>query len=89
LQFLGRRPIYISRDDRYFQDKYQGIPIEGYTGLVLKMLDHPNIEIKFSTVFSKEMEYERLFYSGPIDEFFEYRVAISQNKARFFGISIF
>ncbi|MDR2616263.1 MAG: UDP-galactopyranose mutase [Endomicrobium sp.] len=70
----GRVPIYISRDDRYFQDKYQGIPIEGYTALVLKMLDHPNIKIKLSTVFSKEMEYERLFYSGPIDEFFEYKL---------------
>jgi UDP-galactopyranose mutase len=68
-----RVPIYISRDDRYFQDRYQGIPLEGYTKLISNMLDHPNIGVELSTSFSKDMEYEKLFYTGSIDEFFEYK----------------
>jgi UDP-galactopyranose mutase len=70
----GRVPVYISRDDRYFQDKYQGIPLEGYTKLISNMLDHPDIDVKLSTQFSKDMEYEKLFYTGSIDEFFEYKL---------------
>ncbi len=42
----ARVPVLINKDDRYFQDKYQGIPLGGYTKLVEKMLDHPNIKIK-------------------------------------------
>ncbi|GHT68723.1 UDP-galactopyranose mutase [Endomicrobiia bacterium] len=70
---LERVPVHISRDDRYFQDKYQGVPLEGYTKLISKMLDHSNIDVRLSTPFSKSMEYERLFYTGAIDEFFDYR----------------
>lgn len=66
----GRVPVYISRDDRYFQDKYQGIPIGGYTAMVAKMLDHPNITVRLDTPFSSHMEYTRLFWTGSIDEFF-------------------
>jgi UDP-galactopyranose mutase len=69
----GRVPVYISRDDRYFQDKYQGIPIGGYTKMIEKMLDHPNITVKLNTPFDKSMKYDRLFWSGSIDEFFDYK----------------
>ena len=65
----GRVPVYISRDDRYFQDKYQGIPIGGYTKMIEKMLDHPNITVKLNTPFDKSMQYDRLFWSGSILEF--------------------
>jgi UDP-galactopyranose mutase len=69
----GRVPVYISRDDRYFPtDKYQGIPQSGFTEMIKKMLDHKNIKVKLKTLFSKNMEYGRLFYTGPIDEFFDY-----------------
>ncbi len=71
----ARVPIYVSRDNRYFQDKYQGIPVEGYTAMVEKMLDHPLIRVELNTPFSavkEEIEYERLFYTGQIDEFFAY-----------------
>jgi UDP-galactopyranose mutase len=69
----GRVPVYISRDDRYFPtDKYQGIPQCGFTEMIKKMLDHKNIKVRLKTPFSKNMEYERLFYTGPIDEFFDY-----------------
>ncbi len=69
----GRVPVYISRDDRYFQDKYQGIPIGGYTQMIEKMLDHPNILIKLNTPFTADMEYERLWWTGSIDEYFNFQ----------------
>lgn len=69
----GRVPVYISKDDRYFQDKYQGIPIGGYTAMIQKMLDHPNITVLLKTPFNKSMEYNRLFWTGSIDEFFDYK----------------
>ena len=72
----GRIPIYISHDNRYFQDKYQGIPINGYTEMIKKMLSSPLIEVKLNTSWESiknDITYERLFFTGPIDEFFEYR----------------
>lgn len=69
----GRVPVYISRDDRYFQDKYQGIPIGGYTAMIKNMLNHKNITVKLKTPFNKNMKYDRLFWTGSIDEFFDYK----------------
>ena len=70
----GRVPVYISRDDRYFQNRYQGIPLDGYTKMIERMLDHPAIQIKLHTKFDRAMldQYDRVYYSGPIDEFFDY-----------------
>lgn len=70
----GRVPVYISRDDRYFQNRYQGIPLDGYTKMIERMLDHPAIQIKLNTKFDRAMldQYDRVYYSGPIDEFFDY-----------------
>lgn len=69
----ARVPVRISCDERYFRDKYQGIPLEGYTELVRRMLDHPNIEVRLNTPYCKaQMPCERLFYSGSIDEYFDY-----------------
>lgn len=71
----ARVPVYLSRDDRYFQDKYQGIPLEGYTKVVENILKHPNIEVKLNTEFDGNInEYKRVFYTGPIDEFFNYEL---------------
>ena len=70
----ARVPVYLSNDSRYFQDKYQGIPLEGYTKLAGNMLKHPNIEVRLNTDF-KSMEkdnFKRIFYTGAIDEFFDY-----------------
>lgn len=71
----GRVPVYISRDNRYFQNKYQGIPLKGYTAMMEAMLDHENISVKLETPFDHEMEKEcdKVFYSGPIDEYFNYK----------------
>ncbi len=72
----GSVPVYISKDDRYFQEKYQGIPSEGYTKMFEKMLDHPKIKVLLNTDYSKAKDtinYERLFYTGAIEEFFNYK----------------
>ena len=71
----GRVPVYIGRDNRYFQDKYQAIPEQGYTEMVKRMLDNPLIEVCLNTDFKKvrdDLSYDRLFYSGAIDEYFDY-----------------
>lgn len=70
----ARVPVYISCDDRYFQDEYQGIPLQGYTKIIEKMLDHPNIEVKLNTEYkSLQNSFKRIFYTGSIDEFFDYK----------------
>lgn len=45
----ARVPVFLSRDDRYFQDTYQGMPLNGYTPIFENMLDHPNITVRLST----------------------------------------
>jgi len=69
-------PIYISRDDRYFQDAYQGLPKQGYTALFQKLLDHPNIKIMLNTSYkeiAKDVTYDRMVFTGAIDEFFDHK----------------
>lgn len=71
----ARVPVYISKDNRYFQDKYQGIPIKGYTELVKNILSHKNIQIKLNTDFKEiNQNFDRIFYTGAIDEFFNYEL---------------
>ncbi|MCD6105632.1 MAG: UDP-galactopyranose mutase [Thermosipho sp. (in: Bacteria)] len=72
----ARVPIVISRDNRYFQDKYQGIPKDGYTKLFERMLKNKNIEVQLNTDFKEikdKVKYDLLIYTGPIDEFFDYK----------------
>ena len=81
----ARVPVFLSRDDRYFQDKYQGMPLEGYTKMFQRMLDHPNIEVLLNTDVRQYLSLEEydiflqgagmplpvpLIYTGPLDEFF-------------------
>lgn len=70
----ARVPVYLSKDDRYFQDKYQGIPLEGYSKVVEKILTHPNIELRLNTDYKDlKGDFKRVFYTGSIDEFFNYK----------------
>ncbi len=72
-----RVPVYVSRDSRYFQDKYQGIPQNGYTSMAENILDNPLIKVELNADFKQirsDIEYERLFYSGAIDEYFDYEL---------------
>lgn len=70
----ARVPVLISKDSRYFQDKYQGIPIDGYTKLIENMLNHPNIKVLTNTSYNevKCEKFKKIFYTGSIDEFFDY-----------------
>ncbi len=71
----GRVPVYISRDDRYFQDIYQAMPRYGYSALFQRMLDNRNIRILLNTSF-RELEgltrFDRMVYTGPVDEYFDH-----------------
>jgi UDP-galactopyranose mutase len=75
-QVTARVPTRTNRDDRYFTDTYQAMPRSGFTRLFENLLDHPNIKILLNTDY-REVEgilpYRELIYTGPIDEFFEYR----------------
>lgn len=72
----ARVPIVISNDDRYFQDKYQGIPKNGYTKMFERMLKNKNITVQLKTDFKEikdKIKYDVMFYTGPIDDFFNYK----------------
>ena len=73
---LARVPIYTSYLDGYFTEKYQSIPKNGYTKMFENILKHPNIKIQLNTDFKnlKNAKYEYLFYSGPIDEFYNFKL---------------
>ena len=80
----ARVPVYLSKDNRYFQDKYQGIPLEGYTKVIENMLNHPNIEVRLNTPFESSEGFERIFYTGSIDEFFSYKYGILPYRSVYF-----
>ncbi len=67
--------IFISKDDRYFQDKYQGIPKSGYTEMFKRMINHPNIHLLLNTDYKdiiEDIKFDKLIFTGPIDYFFDY-----------------
>ena len=71
----SRVPTRTDADDRYFSDSFQSMPLHGYTRMFENMLDHPNIKIMLNTDFeeiSAEVVYDRLIFTGPIDEYFDY-----------------
>ncbi|OBR92429.1 MULTISPECIES: UDP-galactopyranose mutase [Clostridium] len=81
---IARVPILISRDNRYFQDTYQGIPANGYTSLFDKLLDHPNISLRLDTdanallkiiegdIFFEDRPFKgTVIYTGALDQFFD------------------
>ncbi len=75
-QVISRVPIRQNRDDRYFDDPYQGLPREGYTRMVERMLAHPNIKLILGADYKEfidEIEYKKVIYTGPIDYYFDYK----------------
>lgn len=72
----GRIPVRFDRDDRYFSDSFQAMPLEGFTRLFERMLAHPNINVVLSTDYREVMSSypsAKVVYTGPIDEFFDHR----------------
>ncbi len=71
----SRVPVRTSRDDRYFTDRFQAMPLHGYTRMFEKMLDHPNICIMLNSDYSDlkdEIRFRELIFTGPVDEYFDY-----------------
>jgi UDP-galactopyranose mutase len=69
----SRVPTRTDADDRYFQDKFQCMPLEGYTRMFESMTDHPNITFMPSTDFNDvkdTLNYGHVIYCGPVDEYF-------------------
>ena len=69
----ARIPVRTNRDDRYFTDDYQAMPLHGYTRMFHNMLDHPNIRVECGRDYrevAKEVTFRELIYTGPVDEFF-------------------
>ena len=82
----ARVPVFLSRDDRYFQDTYQGMPLEGYTPMFERMLDHPSITVELGTdalgrldLSSNTLKVDgapfdgQVIYTGQADELFGFR----------------
>ncbi|GBD49481.1 UDP-galactopyranose mutase [Methylopila sp. Yamaguchi] len=72
----ARVPTRTNTDDRYFTDTHQIMPKHGYTRMFERMLDHPNIQIMLNADFREVREtgqFKRLIFTGPIDEFFDFR----------------
>ena len=72
----ARVPARTNRDDRYFTDEFQAMPLHGYTRMFERMLDHPNIRIALNSDYrdlEREIAFDRMIYTGPIDAFFDHR----------------
>ena len=70
----ARVPTRTDIDDRYFLDRHQAMPADGYTAMFAKMLDHPNITVQTGVDFADcDVRADHVVYSGPIDEYFGHR----------------
>ncbi len=71
---ISRLPVRYTYDNRYFNDTYEGLPVDGYTAWLAKMADHPDIEVRLETdFFDVADEYKGkvpIVYTGPVDEYF-------------------
>lgn len=69
---LKRLPVRFNYDDNYFFHRHQGMPAEGYTAMVERILEHPNIRVRLNAAFNREMveAFDHVFYSGQVDAFY-------------------
>ncbi len=73
---LQRIPVRFNYDDNYHPHPYTGIPVDGYTAVMEKMIAHPNITVHLNKKFEPEKdnsEYDHIFFTGPLDAFFKYQ----------------
>jgi UDP-galactopyranose mutase len=72
----ARVPTRTNRDDRYFADTFQAMPLNGYTRMFEAMLDHPKIKVMLNTDYREVVDllpWKHMVYTGPVDAFFNYR----------------
>ncbi len=75
---ITRLPVRYTFNNRYFNDTYEGLPVDGYTAWLERMADHPNIEVRLNTDFLQPGPHSReeflgklpVIYTGPVDEYF-------------------
>lgn len=95
----NRVPVYISEDNRYFQDKFQFMPKHGYTKLIENMINHKNIDIKLNVnandilkinndkIYFDNHEFSgKVIYTGPIDELFNYEYGNLPYRSLYFEL---
>ena len=71
----SRVPTRTGDDDRYFSDRFQAMPLHGYTAMFEKMLSHPNITVETGVDYRDvrdRVDHGHLVYTGPVDEFFDH-----------------
>jgi UDP-galactopyranose mutase len=73
---ISRLPVRYTFNNRYFNDTYEGLPVDGYTAWLKKMADHPNIDVRLDTDFFDVRDEvpagTPIVYTGPIDRYFDY-----------------
>jgi UDP-galactopyranose mutase len=72
---ITRLPVRYTFDNRYFNDTYEGLPVDGYTAWLARMADHPNIEVRLDTDFFDvrgELPEVPVVYTGPLDRYFDF-----------------
>jgi UDP-galactopyranose mutase len=83
---LKRLPVRFNYDDNYYNSPFQGIPVDGYTAIAEKMIDDPAIEVRLSERYEPAMrdDYDHVFFSGPMDGYFDYRLGRMQYRSLVF-----
>jgi UDP-galactopyranose mutase len=73
---LKRLPVRFNYDDNYFFHRFQGMPENGYTRMVESILDHHGISVQLNTRFNRSdaADFDHVFYSGPLDGYFDYEM---------------
>lgn len=73
---LKRLPVRFNYDDNYYNQKYQGIPVSGYTEIVKRILDHQDIELRLGQKLEpdRKRDFDHIFWSGPMDGFFKFQL---------------
>ena len=71
---LKRLPLRFNYDDNYFFHRFQGMPRDGYTALIQRILDHPGITVQLNTAYDPASggDWDHVFWSGPLDGYFNY-----------------
>ncbi|MBC7509579.1 MAG: NAD(P)-binding protein, partial [Ferruginibacter sp.] len=73
---IKRIPVRFNYDDNYYNNQFSGIPVDGYTAIMKKMTAHPAIRVSLNKKFDASMDlsgYDHVFYTGPIDAYFNYQ----------------
>lgn len=87
MSVTARIPVFVSRDNRYFQDKYQAIPKKGYSKMFHNMLNNNKyIDVRLNSAFENlnNEEYDKIIFTGPIDSYFQYKFGRLPYRSLFF-----